>query len=179
MRLQPSGSHADVHVDGSGGIETILVQVCAPCAPTQFWEMSSQDFGLPPVHVCGVLPPQTGVMPATQVSRVATQLVAEPQLPACAPEHAPATKPPQLPLAVLQVPAPPLQLPLAVLQVPAVTPAHTPLPVLHVPSVLLQLPLVVLHAPATTPAQFPLPVLHVPPVNPAHTPLPLLQAPAV
>ena len=71
----------------------MLVQVCAPCAPTQFWEMSSQDFGLPPVHSLRGLAAADGGDAGDAGRAVAAQLVAEPQLPACAPPHAPATKP--------------------------------------------------------------------------------------
>lgn len=110
--LQPGGSQALLQVLGSGGIEWMLTQVCAP-APLQVCATGLQVFCVPPLQVSGVMLLHAAGVPPTQASRLEPLHVAATaplhsgallQVPAAGPVHtpgwplqAPAWKPVQLP----------------------------------------------------------------------------------
>jgi hypothetical protein len=67
FKLQPGGSHADVQVDGSGGCDTMLTQVCV-CAPLQVCATGLHVVCVAPLHACGWMLLQAAGEPPTQAS---------------------------------------------------------------------------------------------------------------
>ena len=144
LGMQPTGNQPDVQLFGSGGIETILTQVCGD-APAQFCGTTLQAVCVAPLQAGRAMPLHLAAEPPTQASF-------------CTPLHDAATAPLQV-ATTEQVPVPgAVHTPGMPLQAPAWLPAQTPL------TKLAQLPLATkpLHVPAATkPA-------HVPAAPPVH-----------
>lgn len=110
--MQFAGTHCEVHCDGLGGCETMLMQVW-DVAPLQTWATGLQAVCVPPLQACGWRLLQAAGDPPTQASLWAPlQAAADPpvqvaitlQVPAAPaphtpnwPLHAPATLPAQTP----------------------------------------------------------------------------------